>query len=116
MEGVSVTNAVTLAADATLQIDCDDGRAATETPIVGAIATPGSGAATLKVVGDLSGLSENVSIPLGARADGASEAAITVDATELMLPSARWRTRLKARDGVFALDVKKSVGMTIYVR
>jgi len=116
MEGVSVTNAVTLAADATLQIDCDDGRAATETPIVGAIATPGSGAATLAVGGDLSGLSENVSIPLGARADGASEAAITVDATELMLPSARWRTRLKARDGVFALDVKKSVGMTIYVR
>ena len=116
MEGVSVTNAVTLAADATLQIDCDDGRAATETPIVGAIATPGSGAATLKVVGDLSGLSENVSIPLGACADGASEAAITVDATELMLPSALWRTKLKARDGVFALDVKKSVGMTLIVR
>ena len=76
----------------------------------------GSGAATLKVVGDLSGLSENVSIPLGACADGASEAAITVDATELMLPSAQWRTRLKARDGVFALDVKKSVGMTLIVR
>ncbi len=116
MEGVSVTNAVTLAADATLQIDCDDGRAATETPIVGTIATPSTGTANLKVVGDLSEETQNISIMLGALAEGASVEALTLDATELTLPNAGWRARLKAREGAFMLDVKKPTGMTIIVR
>ena len=116
MEGVSVTNAVTLAADATLQIDCDDGRAATGTSVVGTIATPSTGTANLKVVGDLSEETQNISIMLGALAEGASVEALTLDATELMLPKAGWRARLKAREGAFMLDVKKPTGMTLIVR
>ena len=54
MEGVSVMNAVTLAADATLLIDGTEARTAAGTSAVGTIATPSTGTANLKVVGDLS--------------------------------------------------------------
>ena len=116
MEGVSVTNAVTLAADATLLIDGAEARTAAGTSVVGAIATPSTGTANLKVVGDLSEETQNISIMLGALAEGASVEALTLDATELTLPKAGWRARLKAREGAFMLDVKKPTGMTLIVR
>ena len=116
MEGVSVTNAVTLAADATLLIDGVEARATAGTSVVGTIATPSTGTANLKVVGDLSEETQNISIMLGALAEGASVEALTLDATELTLPKAGWRARLKARDGALMLDVKKPTGMTIIVR
>ncbi len=116
MEGVSVTNAVTLAADATLLIDGAEARTAAGTSVVGAIATPSTGTATLKVTGDLSEETQNISIMLGALAEGASVEALTLDATELTLPKAGWRARLKAREGAFMLDVKKPTGMTLIVR
>ena len=116
MEGVSVTNAVTLAADATLQIDCDDGRAATETPVVGTIATPATGTANLKVAGDLSGETQKLSIPIGVLAAGASAEAFTLDTTALTLPKASWKAKLKPRDGTLMLDVKNATGLTLIVR
>ena len=116
MEGVSVTNAVTLAADATLLIDGTEARTAAGTSVVGTIATPSTGTANLKVVGDLSSATGNVSITLGALAEGASVEALTLDATALTLPKAGWRARLKAREGAFMLDVKKPTGMTLIVR
>ena len=68
------------------------------------------------MVGDLSEATGNVSITLGALAEGASVEALTLDATELTLPKAGWRARLKAREGAFMLDVKKPTGMTLIVR
>ena len=116
MEGVSVTNAVTLAADATLLIDGVEARATAGTSVVGTIATPSTGTANLKVVGDLSEETQNISIMLGALAEGASVEALTLDATELTLPKAGWRTKLKVREGALMLDVKNSSGMTLIVR
>ena len=116
MEGVSVTNAVTLAADATLLIDGAETRTAAGTSVMGTITTPSTGTANLKVVGDLSDATGKVSIMLGALAEGASVEALTLDATELTLPSAGWRARLKAREGALVLDVKNSSGMTLIVR
>ena len=116
MEGVSVTNAVTLAANATLLIDGAEARTAAGTSVVGTIATPSTGTANLKVVGDLSSATGKVSITLGALAEGASVEALALDATELTLPKAGWRARLKAREGSLVLDVKKPTGMTLIVR
>jgi autotransporter-associated beta strand protein len=116
MEGVSVTNAVTLAANATLLIDGAEARTAAGTSVVGTIATPSTGTANLKVVGDLSEETQNISIMLGALAEGASVEALTLDATELTLPKAGWRARLKAREGALVLDVKNPTGMTLIVR
>ena len=116
MEGVSVTNAVTLAANATLLIDGAEARTAAGTSVVGTIATPSSGTANLEVVGDLSEETQNISIMLGALAEGASVEALTLDATELTLPKAGWRARLKARDGALVLEVKKAVGFTVIVK
>ena len=42
--------------------------------------------------------------------------ALTLDATELTLPKAGWRARLKAREGALMLDVKNPTGMTLIVR
>ena len=78
--------------------------------------TPSTGTANLKVVGDLSEETQNISIMLGALAEGASVEALTLDATELTLPKAGWRTKLKAREGSLVLDVKKPTGMTLIVR
>ena len=116
MEGVSVTNAVTLAADATLLIDGAEARTAAGTSVVGTIATPSTGTANLKVVGDLSEETQNISIMLGALAEGASVESLTLDVTALTLPKAGWRTKLKAREGALVLDVKKSAGMALVVR
>ena len=116
MEGVSVTNAVTLAANATLLIDGAEARTAAGTSVVGTIATPSTGTANLKVVGDLSEETQNISITLGALAEGASVEALTLDVTALTLPKAGWRTKLKARKGSLVLDVKKTIGMTLIVR
>ena len=116
MEGISITNDVTLAANATLLIDGAEARTAAGTSVVGTIATPSTGTASLKVVGDLSEETQNISIMLGALAEGASVEALSLDATELTLPKAGWRARLKARDGAFMLDVKKPTGMTLIVR
>ena len=116
MEGVSVTNAVTLAADATLLIDGAEARTAAGTSVVGTIATPSTGTANLKVLGDLSTATAKVSITLGALAEGASVEALTLDATALTLPKAGWRARLKAREGSLTLDVNKPSGMTLIVR
>jgi len=116
MEGVSVMNAVTLAADATLLIDGTEARTAAGTSVVGMIATPSTGTANLKVVGDLSEATQDLTITLGALAEGASVEALTLDATALTLPKAGWRARLKAREGVLMLDVKNPTGMTLIVR
>ena len=116
MEGVSVTNAVTLAADATLLIDGAEARTAAGTSVVGTIATPSTGTANLKVVGDLSEETQNISIMLGALAEGASVESLALDVTALTLPKAGWRTKLKAREGALVLDVKKSAGMALVVR
>ena len=116
MEGVSVMNAVTLAADATLLIDGTEARTAAGTSAVGTIATPSTGTANLKVVGDLSEVTQDLTITLGALAEGASVEALTLDVTTLTLPKAGWRARLKAREGNLFLDVKNSSGMTIIVR
>ena len=116
MEGVSVTNAVTLAANATLLIDGAEARTEAGTSVVGAIATPASGTATLKVTGDLSTATGKVSITLGALASGASASALTLDTTELSLPKASWKIKLKERDGSLVMEVKKPSGLTIIVR
>ncbi len=116
MEGVSITNAVTLAANATLLIDGAEARTMAGTSVMGTIATPSTGTANLKVVGDLSTATGKVSITLGALAEGASVEALTLDATELTLPKAGWRARLKAREGALMLDVKNPTGMTLIVR
>ena len=116
MEGVSVTNAVTLAANATLLIDGAEARTAAGASAVGMIATPASGTANLKVEGDLSGETGDVSIPIGALAAGASAEAFTLDTTALTLPKAGWKAKLKARAGTLMLDVKKATSLTIIVR
>ena len=116
MEGVSVTNAVTLAANATLLIDGAEARTAAGTSVVGTITTPSTGTANLKVAGDLSGETQKLSIPIGALAEGASVEALTLDTTALTLPKASWKAKLKARDGTLMLDVKNATGLTLIVR
>ncbi|MBO7683697.1 MAG: autotransporter-associated beta strand repeat-containing protein [Kiritimatiellae bacterium] len=116
MEGVSVTNAVTLAANATLLIDGAEARTAAGTSVVGTIATPSTGTATLKVTGDFSDLTSNVTITLGALADGASVSALTLDMTELAFPNAEWRAKLKEQNGLLVMDVKKPSGLVFILR
>ena len=88
-------------------------RTAAGTSVVGAIATPASGTAMLKVAGDFSDLTSNVTITLGALASGASASALTLDMTELTFPKAGWWAKLKEQNGLLVMDVKKPSGIVI---